>query len=129
MDLERDWSKLTNEEGVQILRNAMGTSPFAPPPRLQAGYVITVDNLLKMLSVSLRMKYSLPVLVMGETGCGKSSLMKATCAILGWYVLPSRIPFLCTRSTRAGIEWCCRHRAVCMARPREDPHHSGRAVA
>ena len=27
------------------------------------------------------------------------------------YVLPSRIPSLCTRSTRAGIEWCRCHRA------------------
>ena len=34
------------------------------------------------------------------------------------YVLPSRIPSLCTRSTRTGIEWCCCHRAVCMAWPR-----------
>ena len=33
-------------------------------------------------------------------------------------VRPSRIPSLCTRSTRAGIEWCCCHRAVCMAQPR-----------
>ena len=33
------------------------------------------------------------------------------------YVLPSRIPSLCTRSTRAGIEWCCCHRAVCMVWP------------
>ena len=33
-------------------------------------------------------------------------------------VRPSRTPSLCTRSTRAGIEWCCCHRAVCMARPR-----------
>ena len=33
-------------------------------------------------------------------------------------VRPSRIPSLCTRSTRAGIEWCCCHRAVFMARPR-----------
>ena len=29
-------------------------------------------------------------------------------------VLPSRIPSLCPRSTHAGIEWCCCHRAVCM---------------
>ena len=29
-----------------------------------------------------------------------------------------RIPSLCPRSTRAGIEWCCCRRAVCMARPR-----------
>ena len=33
-------------------------------------------------------------------------------------VRPSRIFSLCTRSTRAGIEWCCCHRTVCMARPR-----------
>ena len=33
-------------------------------------------------------------------------------------VRPSRIPSLCTRSTRAGIEWCCFYRAFCMARPR-----------
>ena len=33
-------------------------------------------------------------------------------------VRPSRIPSLCTRSTRAGIEWCCCNRAVCMARSR-----------
>ena len=33
-------------------------------------------------------------------------------------VRPSPIPSLCTCSTRAGIEWCCCHRAVCMARPR-----------
>ena len=38
--------------------------------------------------------------------------------LAGWLVRPSRIPSLCTRSTRAGIEWCCCHRAVCMARPR-----------
>ena len=30
----------------------------------------------------------------------------------GWTVRPSRIPSSCTRSTRAGIEWCCLpHRA------------------
>ena len=35
----------------------------------------------------------------------------------------------CTHSTRAGIEWRHCHRAVCMARPHEEPHHSGRACA
>ena len=45
---------------------------------------MTVDNLLKMLSVALRIRFGMPVIVMGETGCGKSSLMTAMCAILGW---------------------------------------------
>ena len=35
----------------------------------------------------------------------------------------------CTHSPRAGIEWRHCHRAVGMARPHEEPHHSGRACA
>ena len=38
--------------------------------------------------------------------------------VISFGVRPPRIPSLCTRSTREGIEWCCCHRAVCMARPR-----------
>lgn len=40
---------------------------------LEAGYVLTVDNLLKMLSIQLRLRFDLPVIIMGETGCGKST--------------------------------------------------------
>ena len=40
---------------------------------------------------------------------------------------PSLIPSLCTRFTRAGIEWPRCHRAACMARPHKEPHHSGQA--
>ena len=45
---------------------------------------------------------------------------------------PSRIPPLCVHLTRAGIEWCRCHRAVCMAQPCEEPPplpHSGWACA
>ena len=40
---------------------------------------------------------------------------------------PSLIPYLCTTFTRAGIEWCRCHHAVCMARPYKEPRHSGQA--
>ena len=50
---------------------------------LDGGYVLTVDNLLKMLSIQLRLRARLPVVVMGETGCGKSSLVRNLCKILG----------------------------------------------
>ena len=40
---------------------------------------------------------------------------------------PSRIPSLCTTFTRAGIEWRRWQHAVCMARPYNEPHHSGQA--
>jgi hypothetical protein len=82
IDLNRDWAKLTNQEGIDILRHAMGV-PFQPCT-LTHGYVLTVDNLLKMLSIGLRLKYQMPVVIMGETGCGKSSLMRSMCTILSW---------------------------------------------
>jgi ABC-type lipoprotein export system ATPase subunit len=50
-------------------------------PEISSGYVITVDNLLKMLSIQLRMLNQVPVVIMGETGCGKSSLIKQLCAV------------------------------------------------
>lgn len=83
----REWvlsgSKLTNAEGLDILRHAVGWEGQIAD-RLNPRYVLTIDNLLKMLSISLRIKYGMPVIVSGETGCGKSSLTTAMCAILGW---------------------------------------------
>ena len=32
------------------------------------GYVLTIDNMLKMLSIQLRLRFHLPVVIMGETG-------------------------------------------------------------
>lgn len=38
-------------------------------PQQQSGYVVTVDNMLKMLSIALRLKNRLPVVVMGSCFC------------------------------------------------------------
>jgi MoxR-like ATPase len=83
IEFNRNWNKLKNAEAMDILRHASGWSGQVAAP-LNSGYVMTVDNLLKMLSISLRVRFGMPVIVMGETGCGKSSLMTAMCAILGW---------------------------------------------
>ena len=39
-------------------------------------YVITHDNVLKMLLILLRIRENVPVIMMGETGCGKTSLIR-----------------------------------------------------
>jgi len=39
-------------------------------------YVITPDNFLKMILILLRIRSNIPVIMMGERGCGKSSLIK-----------------------------------------------------
>ncbi|XP_052068615.1 uncharacterized protein LOC127707897 [Mytilus californianus] len=43
---------------------------------LAADYALTPDNLLKMILISLRINAMIPVVIMGETGCGKTSLVR-----------------------------------------------------
>ncbi len=38
-------------------------------------YALTADNLLKMTLIMLRLRAKIPVIIMGETGCGKTSLV------------------------------------------------------
>ncbi|ETO14009.1 hypothetical protein RFI_23362, partial [Reticulomyxa filosa] len=39
-------------------------------------YVLTYDNILKMIAIYLRIQSNTPIILMGETGCGKTSLIK-----------------------------------------------------
>ena len=48
-------------------------------------YALTGDNLLKMRLVHMRITAGLPVVVMGETGCGKTSLLKYLARAAGIY--------------------------------------------
>ncbi|CAF5091258.1 unnamed protein product, partial [Rotaria sp. Silwood1] len=44
--------------------------------KLEAEYVITPDNFIKMLLIYMRIQSGIPVLIMGETRCGKTSLIQ-----------------------------------------------------
>jgi len=39
-------------------------------------YVFTADNFIKLILISLRLRTNIPVIMMGETGCGKTSLIR-----------------------------------------------------
>jgi hypothetical protein len=69
IQFERDWQKMTNAEGVDILRAVEGLDRDAlgGVSALETGYVLTVDNVLKMLSIQMRLKLGLPVIIMGDT--------------------------------------------------------------
>ena len=45
-------------------------------------YVITDDNYKKMVLLIYRIQANVPVIIMGETGCGKTTLIKKLCQIL-----------------------------------------------
>jgi len=81
--LRKDWTKVTTKEAIEVIRKCRGlpTLPDDSPMMLQATmgrtqYVVTIDNLLKTLSILLRLEYGLPVIMMGETGCGKTALVR-----------------------------------------------------
>ena len=42
-------------------------------------YVLTVDNLIKILAIQMRFRCGIPVIIMGETGCGKTRLIRYMC--------------------------------------------------
>ena len=45
-------------------------------------YVFTADNFIKMVLILLRIRANIPVIMMGETGCGKTSLIKMLSILL-----------------------------------------------
>uniref|UniRef100_A0A803VP92 RING-type E3 ubiquitin transferase n=1 Tax=Ficedula albicollis TaxID=59894 RepID=A0A803VP92_FICAL len=46
-------------------------------------YELTMDNVLKILAIEMRFRCNIPVVIMGETGCGKTRLVKFLCQLRG----------------------------------------------
>ncbi|WAR10209.1 R213A-like protein [Mya arenaria] len=65
------YTEMTQEQLYDVLHRILGTTSEIPDD-----YVLTPDNLLKMTLIMLRIWASVPVVIMGETGCGKTSLIR-----------------------------------------------------
>ena len=65
----KDYSNLPQAEGVEILKTVLGVTQYGDVP---AQFVLTIDNILKMLAIYFRVASGIPVVIMGETGCGKT---------------------------------------------------------
>ncbi|KAM3592519.1 uncharacterized protein V6R79_020598 [Siganus canaliculatus] len=50
---------------------------FDPDPT----YELTADNVMKMLAIHMRFRCGIPVVIMGETGCGKTRLVRFLCEL------------------------------------------------
>ena len=69
----RQWQKSTMIEKIAMV---MGIEfPYDPDET----YVLTVDNLIKILAIQMRFRCGIPVVIMGETGCGKTRLIRYMC--------------------------------------------------
>jgi hypothetical protein len=67
-----DYRNMDSKDLLSILENlARNTTHKIDYPQ----YVLSVDNLIKMVLILLRARANIPVIVCGEAGCGKTSLI------------------------------------------------------
>lgn len=73
-----DFDQLTRAEKIERICNVLGIQwPLDPDET----YELTTDNILKMLAIHMRFRCGIPVIIMGETGCGKTRLIKFLCEL------------------------------------------------
>ena len=87
IDLNFDWMSIQEDQprAVRIIRHVAGVRADVLPPQLpedMSGYCLTIDNMLKMLSILIRVRCGIPTIIMGETGCGKSELVRFLCHVI-----------------------------------------------
>lgn len=57
------------QEGIKILCDVLNVKRVGS---VHPFFVLTIDNIMKMLAVHFRVSSGIPVVIMGETGCGKT---------------------------------------------------------
>lgn len=73
-----DFDGLQRGEKIERLCRVLGIQwPLDPDET----YELTTDNILKMLAIHMRFRCGIPVIIMGETGCGKTRLIKFLCEL------------------------------------------------
>ena len=89
-----DFNNFTQEQ-LQEKLEKIACTKLVEKNNLFPSYALTPDNILKMILIILRVRVNVPVIIMGETGCGKTSLVRYLANTCG--VLP------CTLNVHAGI--------------------------
>ncbi|WAR11571.1 R213A-like protein [Mya arenaria] len=73
--------RLCKVMGVSVPTEKQGKRDVEVPVDPDSTYELTTDNVKKMLAIYMRFRCDIPVIVMGETGCGKTRLVKFLCAL------------------------------------------------
>ncbi|XP_068024256.1 E3 ubiquitin-protein ligase rnf213-alpha-like [Melanerpes formicivorus] len=72
----RKFETLSRKEQLETLCRVFGVECQNDP---DPSYQLTLDNTMKMLAIYLRFQCGIPVIIMGETGCGKTKLVEFLC--------------------------------------------------
>ncbi|XP_072022239.1 E3 ubiquitin-protein ligase rnf213-alpha-like [Amphiura filiformis] len=64
---------------LQAIAKVLGIPDVQDP---DDSYKLTADNVMKILAITMRFRCHIPVVIMGETGCGKTRLIRFMCQLL-----------------------------------------------
>ena len=76
-----DYRNMTQETGIALLCEIMNVKK-EEMGNVDQSFVLTIDNIMKMLAVWFRVGSQIPVVIMGETGCGKTFSINYLAAFL-----------------------------------------------
>jgi midasin (ATPase involved in ribosome maturation) len=72
-----DYKNYNQEQFLEELKKILDiNTPMEKLKEISGNYVFTADNFIKMVLILLRIRSNIPVIMMGETGCGKTSLIR-----------------------------------------------------
>ena len=80
VDLRENYYTLDKYAKLWKIAKVMGIEWLSDP---DPGYVLTLDNVRKILAILMRFRCNIPVVIMGETGCGKTRLIQYMCDLQG----------------------------------------------
>ncbi|XP_077981893.1 E3 ubiquitin-protein ligase RNF213-like [Glandiceps talaboti] len=78
VDFVPDEFGLTRDDMLDKLRRVLGSHGNDDP---DPNYELTVDNVKKIMAIHMRFRCGIPVIIMGETGCGKTRLIRYMCEL------------------------------------------------
>ncbi|XP_063149004.1 E3 ubiquitin-protein ligase RNF213 [Candoia aspera] len=73
-----NFDALSRAQKIEKLCTVLGIQWPSDPDET---YELTTDNILKILAIEMRFRCGIPVVLMGETGCGKTRLIKYLCEL------------------------------------------------
>ncbi|KAI6647051.1 E3 ubiquitin-protein ligase [Oopsacas minuta] len=76
--LQENYHQFDKLQKISKLVSVMNLSCLADP---DPEYVLTLDNMRKILAILMRFHCNIPVVIMGETGCGKTRLIQFMCSL------------------------------------------------
>ena len=73
VNLQQELDNMIREKKLAVLCQVFGVEEVIDPDQT---YELTTDNVLKMLAIQMRFRCGIPVVMMGETGCGKTRMIE-----------------------------------------------------